>query len=255
MGTEKSQDRPEVAFEFLSKEIGTLTINDASNGNALTFRTVEQLIDNLGKIGTDPALKVLILCGTEKVFCSGADKEMLKALAAGKVAPADIRLAQHLLNLPIPVIAAMTGHAVGGGFAMGLCADIVLISKTSRYGFTFMNMGFTPGMGTTKLIENVVMPPLAHELLYTGQCKQGKEFIGKSGFNAIVESPEVFPLALDIARQIAEKPRDSLVLLKRYLSLPKRRSFEETLTAEATMHEICFARSDISRWIDDGYAE
>ncbi|HEX5035633.1 MAG TPA: polyketide synthase [bacterium] len=243
-----------VVFEPLSKEIGSLKIDDPANGNALSLEVVEDLTASLARIADDKDLKVLILQGSGEVFCSGADKEMLASIAAGKIAPADIRLSKLVLDLPIPVIAAMAGHAVGGGFALGLCADIAILSKTSRYGFTFMNMGFTPGMGSTRLIESVLLPALAHELLYTGQCKQGKEFIGKSGFNAIVETREVFPLALDLAHRIAEKHRESLVLLKRHLMSEKRKLVEEALQEEAGMHEVCFARADIARRIEDGYA-
>jgi polyketide biosynthesis enoyl-CoA hydratase PksI len=111
----------------------------------------------------------------------------LEDLVRGRVAPSDILLPRAILDLPVPVIAAMEGHVIGGGFALGLCVDLVLIAPESRNGYSFINMGFTPGMGTTmgttRLLEHVITPAIAHEMLFTGQAFKGTHFEGRSGFN------------------------------------------------------------------------
>ena len=98
------------------------------------------------------------LCGLPDVFTA--------LEPAATCWPASSTVASHrptscspaVLDLPILVVAAMAGHAIGGGLALGLCADIILLSRESRYGASFMNMGFTPGMGITKLLEHVMSP-------------------------------------------------------------------------------------------------
>ena len=122
--------------------------------------------------------RVVVLTGEGDTFSSGAPRELLLRLAAGEVRPTDILLPRLLLDCPVPVVAAMAGHATGGGFALGLAADIVLIGDDSRYGFTFMNLGFTPGMGTTRLCEHVLSAAVAHELLYTGELRRGRAVRG-----------------------------------------------------------------------------
>jgi polyketide biosynthesis enoyl-CoA hydratase PksI len=181
-----------------------------------------------------------VLSGEGDAFSCGAPRELLLRLARGEIRPTDIVLPRLLLDCAAPVIAAMAGHATGGGFALGLAADIVAIGQESRYGFTFMNLGFTPGMGTTKLCEHVLSPAIAHELLYTGELRRGAMFAG-TGVNYVVPRDRVEPLALDVAARIAANPRASIAALKRTLSLPRRQAFEQSLTHESFMHQITFA--------------
>lgn len=164
----------------------------------------------------------------------------------GQLKPTELTLPRVLLGIPLPVIAAMEGHAVGGGFALGLCADLIVISESSRYGCNFMNMGFTPCMGATKLLENVLSPVVAHELLYTGELRKGRDFEKHAAFNAILPKEKVLAKAMAIART-------SLALLKSALSLPKRRCFEETITLETMMHQVSFADAAVKRKIMEEY--
>src|SRR5581483_820736 len=122
-------------------------------------------------------------------------------------------------------------------------------------GATFMNLGFTPGMGLTRLLEHVLSPALAHELLYTGECRKGSEFAGVSGFNAILPRAQMNERALETAWRIAEKPRQALEILKRVLSLRRRQLFEETLTHESLMHTISFGQPGVRRRIEDEYVQ
>jgi len=175
-------------------------------------------------------------------------------LTRGEVRPSDILLPRLLLGCAVPVVAAMSGHATGGGFALGLAADIVLLAEECRYGFTFMNLGFTPGMGTTRLCEHVLSPAVAHELLYTGELRRGREF-SRSGINHVLPRAEVVPKALDIAARIASKPRLAIEALKRTLSLTRRQAFEASITSESFMHQITLGAAGTARRIQDDYVE
>jgi polyketide biosynthesis enoyl-CoA hydratase PksI len=142
---------------------------------------------------------------------------------------------------------------VGGGLALGLCADIAILEEESRYGCSFMNMGFTPGMGITRLLEHFMAPAVAHELLYTGINYKGRDLKGKTQFNYILPRQEVLPKALELARALAEKTPQVLRLLKRYLSMNRRKLFEETHSIESMMHEISFQQMDILTSIQENY--
>ena len=222
-------------------------------GDRLSEQVVHELIASLEAAGSDRAVHAIVLAGGPDVFCAGASRDMLRAIVDGRVAPTDIMIPRAILDLPVPVIAAMAGHAIGGGLAIGLCADLVLIARESRYGASFMNLGFTPGMGMTRLFEHVLTRSVAHELLYTGEARRGDAFIGNAGFNYILPRAEVLPKALELAARIAEKPRFALEALKRTLSQPRREAFEATRTIESFMHEGCFAQPGIARLIEDNY--
>jgi polyketide biosynthesis enoyl-CoA hydratase PksI len=226
---------------------------DEAGKNALSEDMVHALGDTLAAIA-EASAKVLILYGLPEIFSSGAPRPLLRRLAKGELAPADISLAAALLDAPIPVVAAMEGHATGGGLALGLCADIVVLARESRYGATFMNMGFTPGMGMTRLLEHVLSPAMAHELLYTGELRLGRDFEGKSGVH-VAPRAQVRARAVDAARRIADKPRESLVLLKSVLAAPRRAAFAAACEAESRMHAVTFARPETLLRIEADYLE
>jgi len=250
VGGTMSEDAP-VRFEPREDGIGVVSMRDAPGKNAMSEPFVRALLAALRDAAAWAPLKVVVLAGTPEIFSSGADLSMLKELVRGGVQPTDILLAKAVLDVPVPVIAAMEGHAIGGGLALGAAADIVIIARESRYGASFMNMGFTPGMGITRLLQHVMSPAIAAELLFAGEPKKGSFFEGKSGFNAILPRAEVMPRALDIAARIADKPRLSLEILKRTLSIARRQAFEETHTLESLMHRVSFAAPDVLARIEE----
>ena len=235
--------------------IVVLHMCDEADRNALSEPFVNELGAALGAVGTDPKAKVCLLRGLGDVFCSGGRKDMLRELAAGRVAATDIMLTRAVLEVPIPTIAAMEGHAVGGGLVLGLGCDLVVMARESRYGCSFMNMGFTPGMGTTLLLARAVGEHRAAEMMYGGQFFRGSHFATGTGVNYVLPRAEVLGKAMELAQRIAEKPRHALELLKRSLSLTKRIAFEQARTVESMMHEICFARPETAELIEDNYAQ
>jgi polyketide biosynthesis enoyl-CoA hydratase PksI len=244
-----------VRFEPQPDGTAVVAMVDAEGKNAMSERFVHELCGALAAASAWAPLKVVVLKGLPEIFSSGASLEMLRALCEGGVAPTDILLAKAVLDVPVPVIAAMEGHGVGGGLALGLAADVVMIARESRYGATFMNMGFTPGMGMTRLLTHVVSPAIAAELLFSGELKKGAWFEGRSGFNAILPRAEVLPRALDLAGRIAEKPKKALEILKRTLSIGRRKAFEESHTLESMMHMLSFSGPDVLRRIEEQHGQ
>ncbi len=235
--------------------VGVVAMEDRDGKNAMSARFVEELYTALDRAAACPDLRVLVLRGLPEVFCAGASLDMLRGLARGEVAPTDILLPRAVIEVPVPVIAAMEGHAVGGGLALGCCADMVILARESRYGASFMNLGFTPGMGITHLLDRVMPPALADELLFSGENKRGSFFEGRCGFNAVLPRAEVLPRAFSLAARVAEKPRRALEMLKRARALGRRRDFEESRTLESLMHEVSFSDPSALSRIEESYDE
>lgn len=234
--------------------VARIVLDDAATGHALSEAMCYALRDALASVGADASVCAIVLAADGDTFSTGAPRDLLLKLTRDEFRPTDILLPKLLLDCPVPVIAAMAGHAIGGGFALGLAADLVLLGQESRYGFTFMNMGFTPGMGTTALCEHTLSPAIAHELLYTGELRRGREF-ARTGVNRVLPREQVLPAALDIAARIAAKPRRAVELLKRTLSLPRRQAFERSLTHESLMHQITLTAPGAAHRIQDDYVE
>lgn len=236
-----------------SSGIATLQMADLVGKNALTPEFVEHLVEHLATIKLDSDIKVVVVAGTEEIFCSGADLDTLIKLCKRELKPVDIILSKMMLDIPVPVISAMEGHAIGGGLALGLCADVAILAQESRYGCSFMNMGFTPGMGITKLMEHYMSPAIAQEMQYTGKFYQGRDLIGKTNFNYILPKADVLEKANALAESMAEKPRKALSVLKRYQSMQRRKLFEETYSIETMMHELTFNEEEILKIIQENY--
>lgn len=218
--------------------------------NAMTPRFVSDLLAAVRHAALAPTTKVIVLEGLPEVFSSGASPELLRAFSRGELQPTEISLPRALLDLPVPLVAAMEGHAIGGGLALGLCADIVVIARESRYGATFMDFGFTPGMGTTQLLFHVVSPAVAFEMLLTGEPKKGSS-LANAGFNAVLPRAEVVPHCRALAERIADKPRLAIEVLKRTLAMRRRRAFEETYTTETLMHHATFGKEEVLLRIEE----
>jgi polyketide biosynthesis enoyl-CoA hydratase PksI len=242
-----------ITLSYDSFGIATLKMQDALGKNALTPAFVENIIDHLNEVKANENVKVLLLTGLDDIFCSGADLDTLVKLCKKEIKPVDIILSKMLLDIPVPVISAMEGHAIGGGLALGLCADVAVLAEESRYGCSFMNMGFTPGMGITKLMEHYMSPAMAQEMQYTGNFYLGKNLIGKTNFNYILPKAEVLEKANMLAEAMAEKPRKALSVLKRYQSMKRRKLFEETYSLETMMHELTFNEEEILKTIQENY--
>ena len=235
--------------------VAVLQIHDPEQHNALSEELVRDLEERFAELDADRQAKVAILRGLPDVFCAGGPRSLLTRLAAGGVAPTDILLTRALLEVRVPTIAAMEGHAIGGGLTLGLACDLVVMAAESRYGLTFLELGFTPGMGTTRLLQGAVGEAFAAELMYGCERARGRRFQGCPGVNAVVPKDDVLARARSLADRIAEQPGHALDLLKRSLSLRKRLAFEEARTMESMMHESCFARPGIAARIAEQYVE
>jgi polyketide biosynthesis enoyl-CoA hydratase PksI len=234
--------------------IARLSICDPDRENRLSYELVDELMAALNKLSADPSLKVLMVTGTQQIWCAGGTLQMLKAMASGEYDERELlALADRLLSFPVPVIGALEGHAVGGGLALALCCDLIVAAENRRYAVNSASMGFVPAMGLSTLLPAVVGHHFAAEMIFTGKYYRGRELAGRKLFNAVVPADEVLAHATDLAEQIADKPRYVLELLKETLALPKRHALQEAVAREPLMNRICFNQPGSDALIDQTY--
>jgi len=252
MADNKSESK--VDYSVDDKGIAWLHLNDPIGKNVFSHQFVDDFIKALDKADVDEP-RCMVIHGLPDVFAAGADKESLFELAEGKFVVRDLLVSERIVNTRFPVISAMEGHAMGGGLVIGLCSDIVVMAQESRYGAVFMNMGFTPGMGTTTLLQGLVGPFLAAEMMYTGRRFRGRELAERgAGVNHIVPKEKVLATAKDVALQIAEKNTKSVYLLKYALSAPKKKLLTDARLQEDMMHALSFGYPETKKIIRDMYA-
>lgn len=237
--------------------IAWIKMRDEHNKNTFSKNFVEDFLDTMNELESfKDSVRVMVLQGLYDVFCAGADEDTLIALTRGKAVVRDIAISERLINLEFPVIAAVEGHAMGGGLAMATCCDIVVAARESRFGAVFMSMGFTPGMGMTTLLSELVGPYVASEMMFSAKRFRVSELerMG-TNINHIVTKIRVLPVAKDIARQIAEKNPKSVRLLKYALSARKKKLLVEARMQEDMMHRISFNYPETLKNIRDAYVK
>jgi len=155
------------------------------------------------------------------------------------------------LNCPIPVISAMQGHGIGGGFALGMFADFIILSRESIYTTNFMKYGFTPGMGSTFILPQKLGISLAEEMMFSAKTYRGEELQKRGVSFPVLPRDEVMEYALDFAKTVAEKPRISLVTLKDHLVAHLREELPKVIDQEVAMHEKTFTQPEVKERIQN----
>lgn len=238
-----------VNLQELEPGIVQLTMQDRVHKNTFSDELTIGLIKAFDMIQNNSSYKAVILTGYDSYFASGGTQESLLAIYDGKVKFTDVNIYSLALDCKIPVIAAMQGHGIGGGFVFGLFADFVILSRESIYTTNFMKYGFTPGMGATLILPKKLGFSLAEELLLTAATYRGAELEKRGVSFPVLPRQEVLPHAYQLARQLAEKPRVSLMTLKEHLVAPIREQLAEIVAKEVAMHEKTFHQSEVKERI------
>ena len=164
-----------VSLEAIEPGILRVTMQDRVHHNSFSDELTLGLLEVFQQIETRPDAKAVILTGYDSYFATGGTREGLLSLHEEKGSFADTNLYRLALDCPVPVIAAMQGHGIGGGFVMGLFADLVILSRESVYTTNFMTYGFTPGMGATWIVPQKLGLTLGGEMLLLGRNYRGEE--------------------------------------------------------------------------------
>jgi len=234
----------------LETGIVQVRMQDRVNKNTFTNALIDGLTQAFESIKDCPDYKVVILTGYDSYFCSGGTQEGLRDLYEGKFKFTDKNLYSLALSCPIPVIAAMQGHGIGGGFVMGLFADFVILAREGIYTANFMKYGFTPGMGSTFILPKKLGISLAEEMMLTASTYRGEDLQKRGIPFPVVPRGNVFERALELARNLTEKPRASLVLLKDHLMSPLREQLPKFIDQEIVMHELTFHQPEVKDRIE-----
>lgn len=241
----------------LSKEGHTaiVTLEEREYKNTFTLRLVNGLKEIFEKtIPQDPEIKVVIVQGYDQYFCCGGTKEGLLELTEGTGKEAgdakarrftDLNFHDLLLRCEVPVIAAMSGHTLGGGLAFGCYADILVMGEQCIYSANFLRYGFTPGLGATYIIPLKIGRLLGTEMLYNARNYFGAELKERGVTAKVVKKQEVFGAAMEIAKELAEKPALSLKALKKCLTKKIRLEIPDVIQEEVAMHQVTFTQTEV----------
>jgi enoyl-CoA hydratase/carnithine racemase len=190
--------------------VGEITLNRPENRNAMTPDVLSGLAAAVERAKRDPGLRCLVVTGRGKSFCAGADFKARReeALDGPTAAPHERAYQTYapflsLLDLEVPTVAAMQGHAIGGGLGLAIVCDLRVANESARYGANFVRLGLHPGMANTWLLPRLMGVPNAVELLLTGRLVDGAEAARRGLVHYAVPEAEVLAKARALAEEIA----------------------------------------------------
>ena len=197
----------------VEERIATITLNRPENRNSMTPDVLSGLSSAVDQARSDPEVRCVILTGNGKSFCAGADFKSGLPLGDNDaerryVAPQDrtYRMYSHflsILDVEVPTIAAMQGHAIGGGLGLAVVCDLRVANAEARYGANFVRLGLHPGMATTYLLPRLMGVTRGIEFLLTGRIVSGAEAAEAGLVNYAVAAEDVLERARELAREIA----------------------------------------------------
>ena len=235
-------------------EIATITLNRPEKRNALNDAVIAGIKDALKKAAADDGVKAVVISGAGKDFCAGADLSALQKIAGASVAD-NSEDARSLLELfllirqvPVPVIAAVTGRALAGGCGLASACDLVLASTSARFGYPEVKIGFVPAMVMAILRRNV-SEKRAFELLTRGEeisAQQAKDF----GLVNQVFDDETFAADVNAyAKKFEGLSKQAIALTKTLLYQIDGLAFPEALETGADVNVIARMSEDCQKGI------
>lgn len=199
---------PAVRFEA-DGSIGVITLDRPDNRNSMTPELLDAFAAAVVAVKDARDLRCVVVTGRGACFSAGADfRSIVQRTDAPARAPHERSFAMYapflsLLDVEVPVIGALNGHAVGGGFGLALCCDLRLGARGARYGANFCKLGLSPGMAISYVLPRLVGVARAAELLFTGRLVDGEEAARIGLLSSVHDAADVLPAAMQLASAIA----------------------------------------------------
>lgn len=231
-----------------SEGIGTITLNRPKSMNALNSELFRELNHVLDEIERDDDVKVVIFTGGEKFFAAGADITEVGKISTPVEAHAFAKEAQNIFNriedLEKPVIAAVSGFALGGGCELALACDLRIAAENASFGQPEIKIGVMPGGGGTQRLPRVIGLTKAKELLYTGDPIDAHEAYRIGLVNKVVPTESLMDEARKMALKIARQPGIPLKITKLAVNRGINMDIKSAMAYEACCFEMLFSTED-----------
>ena len=239
--------------------IAVIRFNRPEKMNAIGALTRAQLAEAIKQAERDDAVRVVVLTGSGRAFCSGADVTEM-APDGGMRTPEDVGnvlrneympMLMHLRTMPKPVIAAMNGPAVGIGASYALACDIRIATPEAYILEAFINIGLAPDGGVSWLLPRLVGTGIAYEMFFTGKPLQAADAHRLGVINRIVPAERLEEEVRDLANQLASQPRQAVAGAKRAVLHALTSTYEEAMEFESYLQEAQAASPEFAEGVQN----
>jgi enoyl-CoA hydratase len=225
--------------------VGLITLNRPQALNVLNAVLLTELMDALETFDSDHAIGAMVINGSEKAFAAGADiKEMADASVADMMARGFVELFDRLRKINKPVIAAVSGFALGGGCELALSCDMIVASETAKFGLPEVTLGVIPGAGGTQRLTHALGKALAMEVILNNRVLTAAEALQFGMVNRVVPVERYLDEALALAAEVAARAPVAMRHAKQAVNAAHELSLEEGLAEERRLFYELFATED-----------
>jgi enoyl-CoA hydratase/carnithine racemase len=217
--------------------------------NVVTTELTVQLRSALRAIAADDEVRAVVVSGAGgRAFCAGSDIGEFESLH-GRAAEGKLLLEKlvyrQLARLPVPTIAAIEGHALGGGLELALCCDFRIATTRSKLGMPELKLGVTPGSGGTQRLPRIVGPGRAKEIILLGEPMDAATALSIGLLTRIVDTGGAVAAAREMANTLAERGPVAVRVAKKLLDAATETTLDEGLALETDGSEVVFATNDV----------
>jgi enoyl-CoA hydratase len=209
-------------------KVAVIRLNRPKAMNALNDNMMNELGDALYKFDADPAINVIVLTGSDKVFAAGADIAAMANYTYADTYPGNYigRNWEHILNVRKPVIGVVAGYALGGGCELAMMCDFLIAGDNARFGQPEIKVGVTPGAGGTQRLPRAIGKSKAMDMLLTARMIDAAEAERSGLVSRVYPADKLMEESLNVANTIAAMPVSVAMAIKDSVN----RAFETTLT-------------------------
>ena len=225
--------------------VGLATLNRPDVLNALSIQLMDRLIEVLEGFDRDPNIRVIVLAGSERAFAAGADiGEMADASVVDMSERNNLARWLRIKAVRKPIIAAVSGYALGGGCELAMHCDIIVASESAQFGQPEINIGVMPGAGGTQRLTRAIGKFKAMEVVLSGRFLSAKEAFDAGLVTRVVTKEQFLTEALRLAHEIAKKPPLALKAAKEAVLAADEMALSQGLEYERKLFYALFATED-----------
>lgn len=225
--------------------VGLITLNRPQVMNALNNQLMRELMDALGDLDKDENIGAMVITGNEKAFAAGADiKEMADKTIHQMMDSDHIAVFGRIRTIQKPVIAAVSGWALGGGCEIALSCDMIIASDSAKFGLPEINLGVIPGAGGTQRLVRVVGKALAMEMILNDRRINAQEALQYGLVNRVVPVSDYLNEAMKLADEIASRAPLAIRAAKKMINQSYERFLSDSLAEEKQVFYNLFSSDD-----------
>jgi enoyl-CoA hydratase/carnithine racemase len=225
--------------------VGLLRLNRPEARNALSPEMMEEIASELERIDPDPEVRCVVIAGSEEVFAAGADiRAMSERTFEEALRHPAASFWRRLAAIRTPLVAAVSGYALGGGCELALACDMIVASEGARFGQPEITLGIIPGGGGTQRIARTAGKQLAMEYVLTGRRFDAATGQRLGLVNRVVEGGGWLEEALELARTVAARPPIAVRLAKQAVLAAEETALSAGIETERRLYELAMATED-----------